>query len=274
MAARWWAIDGRVMGVLVPASHQSEGDNAGIEWYDSGVGFAIPLEDINRILPKLKAGTADKPVNLRGGLFGFPPPQPNQYLSPPVIEQVVPESAAEKAGIKGGDLVVSVDGKPIFTMAQFLHVIKPLYEGDSFSMKVKRGDKEIDIPKVVLQGVQTAIEPGFLGILPMRDDPEVGLEIRYVYPDTPGRQSRLEGRRPHHESRRRSWPRQLTAFAGRDRFMAIMSQFTVNTDVKLEVKRKDGGKIGHRDRSLDCLHRRRSRKIAAKNQPRKRPSKR
>ena len=65
-------IDGRVMGVLVPASHQSEGDNAGVEWYDSGIGFAIPLEDINRVLPKLKAGTADKPVNLRGGLFGFP----------------------------------------------------------------------------------------------------------------------------------------------------------------------------------------------------------
>ena len=34
----------------------------------------------------------------------------------------------------------------------------------------------------------------------------------------------------------------LTAFAGRDRFMTIMSQFTANTDVKLEVLRKDGGK--------------------------------
>ena len=34
----------------------------------------------------------------------------------------------------------------------------------------------------------------------------------------------------------------LTPFAGRDRFLAIMSNFTVNSDVKLEMKRKDGGK--------------------------------
>jgi S1-C subfamily serine protease len=52
-------------------------------------------------------------------------------------------------------------------------------------VKVKRGDKEVDIAKVTLQGVQTAIEPGFLGILPMRDDPDAGVEVRYVYPNSP-----------------------------------------------------------------------------------------
>ncbi len=233
-------IDGRVMGVLVPASPQSEGDNAGVEWYDSGIGFAVPLEDINRVLAKLKAGTADKPIHLRGGIFGIQV-QPTQYLSPPVIGQVGPESAAEKAGIKDGDLVVSVNGKPLFTMAQFLHVIKPLYEGDAFSMKVKRGDKEIDIPKVVLQGVQTATDPGFLGILPMRDDPTEGLEIRYVYPNTPAAKAGLkEGDRIMKVGL--PTDTELTAFAGRDRFLAMMSKFTANTDVKLEVKRKDGGK--------------------------------
>ncbi len=234
------AIDGRIMGVLVPASHQSEGDNAGVEWYDSGIGFAIPLEDINRVLAKLKAGTADKPVNLRGGLFGFPQPQPNQYLAAPVIAQVVPESAAEKAGVKGGDVVVSVDGKPIYTMAQFLHTFKPLYEGDSFSMKVKRGDKEIDIPKVVLQGVQTAIDPGFLGVLPMRDDPEEGVEIRFVYPNSPAAKAGLkEGDRIMKLGS--PLTKTLAPFAGRDRFIAMMSQFTANTDVQLEIKRKGGG---------------------------------
>lgn len=34
----------------------------------------------------------------------------------------------------------------------------------------------------------------------------------------------------------------MTAFAGRDAFLTIMSQLTVSSDVKLEVKRKDGGK--------------------------------
>jgi serine protease Do len=235
------AIDGRVMGVLVPASHQSEGENAGVEWYDSGIGFAVPLEDIFRVLPKLKEGTPQKQVTLRGGLFGFPAPQPNQYLAPPVISQVVPESAAEKAGIKVGDLVVSVDGKPVHTMAQFLHTFKPLYEGDSFAMKVKRGDKEVDIPKVTLQGVQTAIDPGFLGVLPMRDDPEPGVEVRYVYPNSPAAKAGLkEGDRIMKVGNAQA-PQQ-TAFAGRDRFLTLMSQLMANTDVKLEVKRKGADK--------------------------------
>ena len=100
-------------------------------------------------------------------------------------------------------------------MAQFIHMIKPLYEGDAFSMKVKRGDKEIDIPKVVLQGVQTAIEPGFLGILPMRDDPAAGLEIRYVYPESPADKAGLkEGDRIMKVGL--PLDKELTAFAGRD----------------------------------------------------------
>src|SRR5256885_2038084 len=35
-------IDGRVQGVLVPASPRGDSDAAGVEWYDSGIGFAIP----------------------------------------------------------------------------------------------------------------------------------------------------------------------------------------------------------------------------------------
>ena len=236
------AIDGRVLGLLVPASPQSEGENAGIEWYDSGIGFAVPLEDINRVLPKLKAGTPDKQVTLRAGLLGIPQPQPAQYLSPPVLAQVLPESAAEKAGIKSGDLIVSVDGKPIYTMAQFLHAFKPLYEGDSFSVKVKRADKEVDIAKVTLQGVQTAIEPGFLGILPMRDDPDAGVEVRYVYPNSPAAKAGIKAGDRIMKVGGTIGKQPPAAFAGRERLMQLMSAFTANTDIQLELKRKDGGK--------------------------------
>ena len=37
-------IRGRVMGILVPLSPQSADEIAGVEWYDSGIGFAVPLE--------------------------------------------------------------------------------------------------------------------------------------------------------------------------------------------------------------------------------------
>jgi serine protease Do len=49
-------VRGRVMGVLVPLSPQAAGEVAGMEWYDSGIGFAIPLEHIQQVLPRLKKG--------------------------------------------------------------------------------------------------------------------------------------------------------------------------------------------------------------------------
>src|SRR5208283_4986837 len=49
-------IRGRALGVTVPLSPQAANELAGIEWYDSGIGFAIPLEHVRNILPKLKKG--------------------------------------------------------------------------------------------------------------------------------------------------------------------------------------------------------------------------
>ena len=50
-------LDG-VTAVLVPLSPNAEGETAGYEWYDSGIGFGIPMEDIFATLPRLKAGQA------------------------------------------------------------------------------------------------------------------------------------------------------------------------------------------------------------------------
>ena len=234
------ALDGRVQGVLVPASATSEGDNAGIEWYDSGIGFAIPLEDVFRVLPKMKTGTSEKPVNLRGGLFGFPAPSPNDYFNPPLIKQVMPKSAAEEAGVKSGDLILEVNGKKIFTMAQFLHTIKPLYEGDSIKLKVKRGGEEKEIAKVTLKAAGQDFDAGFLGILPMRDDPEPGVEIRFVYPDSPAEKAGLKaGDRIMKLGPPGNDPPTLE-FSGRDQFLALFSTFPAHTMLKLEFKNKEG----------------------------------
>ena len=49
-------VHGRVMGILVPLSPEAAGAVAGMEWYDSGIGFAIPLEHVEQVLPRLKKG--------------------------------------------------------------------------------------------------------------------------------------------------------------------------------------------------------------------------
>src|SRR5262249_59547133 len=39
-------VTGRVQGILIPASPRGEDVTAGFEWYDSGIGFAIPMGDV------------------------------------------------------------------------------------------------------------------------------------------------------------------------------------------------------------------------------------
>ena len=73
-------VRGRVLGILTPMSPTESGARAGSEWYDSGIGFAVPLADVLAVLPKLQAGH-----DQRGGLAGVSFSGTNLYVDPPVI---------------------------------------------------------------------------------------------------------------------------------------------------------------------------------------------
>ena len=78
------------MGVIVPISPSSDGETAGFEWYDVGIGFAVPLEDVMKVVPKLKEGTPDKPVTLKAGLIGVTFREPDQYTMGCTIDTIAP----------------------------------------------------------------------------------------------------------------------------------------------------------------------------------------
>ena len=92
----------------------------------------------------------------------------------PTIGTIVKASPAEKAGLKPGDTIVEVEGKPVVSMAQIQHILGPKYEGDKISLKYKRGDKTLEVKSLELVGKNVTIAQGYLGILPMRDDPALG----------------------------------------------------------------------------------------------------
>src|SRR5205823_3054618 len=89
---------------------------------------------------------------------------------------------------------------------------------------------------VKLTGLITAVAQPFLGILPLRDDPDVGVEVRYVFPKSPAEAAGLkagdrvlkvgQGKNP------------LQAFSGRDQLAALLGSVTPGTQLTLEVQRK------------------------------------
>jgi serine protease Do len=234
-------VAGRVFGILVPANPFAEGDTAGVEWYDSGIGFAIPLEDVFTALPRLKQGK-----DLHRGMLGITPSSTDIYSGHSKINSVAPDSTAAKAGIKAGDEILEVDGKPTLNHAQVLHAMGRKYEGDVVTIKVKRGKEEKVFANLVLAGSVSAYVTPALGILPMRDDPELGLEIRYVFAKSAAEEAGLKpGDRimkfgPPSAPGGIAMP--MIPFTGRDQLTALLETQAPGASVRLEVKRKQGGK--------------------------------
>ncbi|MDA1013243.1 MAG: PDZ domain-containing protein [Planctomycetota bacterium] len=182
-------IQGRVMGVLVPMSPRGNTEIAGVEWYDGGIGFAIPLVDIQATLDRMKAG-----VELKPGLMGVDLEGRDIYADKPVVSRVRAESPAEQAGLKKGDLFTEIDGKKVVNQSQIKQVLGAKYAGDSVKVVVSREGKSIPA-ELKLVDKLVAFEAGFLGILPDRlatADEKGGVVVRYIYAKSPAETAGLK----------------------------------------------------------------------------------
>src|SRR5262245_7761514 len=225
-------LDGRVLGVLVPASPRGEGETAGVEWYDSGIGFAVPLDDVLAVLPRLKEGK-----DLHRGRLGFLAKTPDLYTVPATVGVVTPDSPAAKAGMQSGDVILEIDGKPVANQNQLQTALGPKYEGDEVSLKILRGKEEIKLDKLRLMGELASLQVAFLGVVPVRDDPELGVEVRYVYPKS---HADAAGIRAGDRIMKlgAADAKELRPFSGRDELRTALDGAGVGTELKLEGQRK------------------------------------
>jgi len=155
-------VQGRVLGVIVPMAPQGASEVAGAEWYDSGIGFAVPLAEIVDRLAKLKAGE-----DQRAGILGIGLEARNPHSAPAKLAAVRPDGPAGKAGLKKGDRIVELDGRPIRTQTDLRFVLGPRYAEDRVKLVVER-DKERIERTITLAGKLPVFRHAFLGILPLR----------------------------------------------------------------------------------------------------------
>ena len=172
-------IRGRVLGVLVPLSPEAADEMAGAEWYDSGIGFAIPAEDIQQVLPRLKQGE-----DLRPGLLGVSLKGADLYTGVPTVAACRQKSPAALAGIKTGDQIVEIEGRAITRGAEVKEELGRRYAGQSVRIAVLRGKERIE-RSVELVAKLEPFQHGFLGVLPLRTSDPQGVAVRFVYPNSP-----------------------------------------------------------------------------------------
>jgi len=132
----------------------------------AGVGFAVPVDTINRIVPKLIAkGRYERPTigiymdeDLNKAI--------SQELNLPgvAVLRVFPDTGAAAAGLRAverdrrgdlhiGDVIVAIDGKAVASPSTVLSLLDEHEIGDSVKLTMLRDGKKIDA-SVILQGAQ------------------------------------------------------------------------------------------------------------------------
>jgi len=162
-------IAGRVIGILAPLPADTAGMNLGTELYDSGIGFAVPMEDIARVLPRLERGETLAP-----GVLGIGYESRDPFTGAATISTCRPGSPAAKAGLRPGDSIVAAGGRPVSRIAELRHVIAPLYAGDTVALTLERpaaaqgaGPKRVDVTIELAKELPPWQRP-MLGIAPAR----------------------------------------------------------------------------------------------------------
>jgi serine protease Do len=191
-------IRGRVFGVLVPMSPQpagagAESEVAGAEFYDSGIGFAVPLEHVLTTLERWKEGE-----DLLPGKLGVAMKAGSTFVEPPVIHTVWPGSPAAEADWQTGDTIIAVDGKSVATQSQLQFLTKPHYAGDTLTISLRRGEgdkaEEFDT-EITLAGELPPYRHAFLGILPKAEQKKAkdkGVIVAHVWPGSPAARAGVE----------------------------------------------------------------------------------
>lgn len=132
----------------------------------AGIGFAIPVDEVNRVVPELiKNGKVTKPGL---GVTLAPDNLSKQWVPEGVVVlDVLPEGAAAKAGIRGssrmktgnivlGDIIKSVDGKQIKVLKDLYSVLDAKKVGDVVKVMILREEVEtgFDITLMPLQSLK------------------------------------------------------------------------------------------------------------------------
>jgi S1-C subfamily serine protease len=118
----------------------------------AGIGFAIPVDEVNRIVPRLiRDGRIVRPtLGVTSGsaelsrALGLPKGVPLVRVAPGGPAQragLVPFSRSRDGSIVPGDVITAVDDAPVENLDEMLNALERLQPGDRSTLTLWRGGK-------------------------------------------------------------------------------------------------------------------------------------
>ncbi|HDL7646794.1 TPA: serine endoprotease DegP [Yersinia enterocolitica] len=156
-------------GALINLNGELIGINTAILAPDGGnigIGFAIPSNMVKNLTSQMVEFG-----QVKRGELGIMGTELNSELAKAMkvdaqkgafISQVLPKSAAAKAGIKAGDVIVSMNGKAINSFAGFRAEIGTLPVGSKMTLGLLRDGKPVNVEVTLEQSSQTQVDSGNL----------------------------------------------------------------------------------------------------------------
>lgn len=142
--------DGNLIGIV-----NAKESSTGIE----GLGFAIPITPAQDIITELmQNGSVTSRPALNVSLYDYTSNNQGQYSKYEdgcYIVQIVKNGAADKAGLKQNDRILSFDGEQIQSTSDVKNVLKKHKIGDTIKMVVERDSKKITVEITLQAQTQT-----------------------------------------------------------------------------------------------------------------------
>jgi serine protease Do len=130
-------VEGRVIGLCVPVNPRTNDPSGGVEWYDSGIGFAIPLAELPAVIDAMKAGKPIHPAAL-----GIRVKDAEAGKRGVEVLDVVKGSAADKAGMRKSDRILNLGGRTVATATELRFSLSRFMAGQTTEVVMQRDGKE------------------------------------------------------------------------------------------------------------------------------------
>ncbi len=137
----------------------------------AGYGFAIPTSIMTKVVSDLKEfGAVQRAIlGIMGGTVTSELVEQKDLgvVDGVYVSEILPEGAAEEAGIEVGDVIVAVDGSKIKNMAQMQEMFTKHQPGDKVELTVvrKKKEKKIDVTLKNVQGNTNVVKNADLDML-------------------------------------------------------------------------------------------------------------
>ena len=113
-----------------------------------GLGFAIPIDKVKRIVTELKTnGKIDRDFqigmsiqSIDAGIMRYYDLKSNKGV---IITKIIPNTPAENAGLKSGDIITEIDGYKISNEQTIFGVFQEFRAGQEIELKIIRDNSEL-----------------------------------------------------------------------------------------------------------------------------------